>query len=393
MLILISYIVLFFITIKMGFEKVRNGIRIMKDVFRALKIQKKLTELNLDAFVCTNPVNIFYLTNFSGSSGVAVITPEKVYIITDFRYFEQVEKESPQAILIKQNDLLSGDKCLIKFLIDLDIKRIGFEANNVSVQRFNYWKDELPRKIELVSMVDLVEDIAMIKDEDEIILIRKSADIVSKALIQTFDIIKPGIKERDVIAELNYNIMKQGGDGISFDTIVASGWRGALPHASINDKIINDNEFIVIDCGARYCGYSSDITRTVILSEPTEEQRRIWDIVLRAQTEAIKSVRPGIELSELDGIARKIIQDEGFGENFGHGLGHGVGLSVHTKPRLGKTAKGKLQEGMVLTIEPGIYLTDKEGVRIEDMILITSDGCEVLTNVPKKMVIGERRFL
>ena len=350
---------------------------------RQTKLREKLNNLNLDGFITVNPTNTSYLTNFSGSTSIFILTLDKSYIITDFRYYTQVENECKNIELIKMGDLKDCTSRLVEFLPTLNLKRIGFESN-ITYNTHAAWK-KMFTDLELIPTTDLVEDIAMIKEKEEVDMIRESLDITEKALVEILKTIKPGVTEKVMAAELEYLMRKSGSDKTSFDTIIASGWRSAIVHGAASDKVIQKDEFIVCDCGITKDGYCSDITRTIFLGNPDKQHEKIWNIVNLAKNEAIKKARPGFGLKDLDAVARDIIKAEGYSENFGHGLGHGVGQLVHTKPKVAQHAEGLLEPGMIITIEPGIYIKDFGGVRLEDLVLITETGCEVLNKLPSAM--------
>lgn len=351
---------------------------------REQTLQDKINELNLDGFISSNQNNISYLTNFSGSTSIFVMTLYKNYIIADFRYYTQVENECKNVELIKVGDLKDCQARLMEFLPSLNLKKLGFESGHISVDTYNRWKDKF-QNLELVPIIDLVEDITVIKEQGELELIRNSIKITETALIEILKQVKEGMTEREIAANLEFLMRKTGSDKTCFDTIIASGWRTALPHGSATDKQIKNNEFLTVDCGVQKDGYCADITRTIVLGEYSQKQEQIWNLVNYAKNTAIKKAKAGMVLKELDSIARDIITDAGYGENFGHGLGHGVGRMVHTKPKVDKHGEGTLETGMIITIEPGIYIKDFGGVRLEDMVLIKDDGCEVLTTLPCSM--------
>jgi Xaa-Pro aminopeptidase len=246
-------------------------------------------------------------------------------------------------------------------------------------------KDLLP-KVDFRPTENLIESLSVRKDSEEIKHIRKAVRIADKAFSDILDRIKPGVREKDIAFELEYNMRSQGAEGAAFDLIVASGQRSSMPHGVASAKKLRKGDFVTLDFGCFYRGYASDITRTVVLGKATKRQKTIYEVVLAAQKKACKAVRPGLHCSRLDGVAREIIMKAGFGDNFGHGLGHGIGLKVHDNPTLNPRSTDVLLEGMVTTIEPGIYIPNWGGVRIEDDVLVTSSGGQVLSKSPKELL-------
>ncbi|MBI3584748.1 MAG: aminopeptidase P family protein [Nitrospinae bacterium] len=262
------------------------------------------------------------------------------------------------------------------------MKTIGFEPH---LPYSTY--QELHSKLNSASLTpvkNIVEDVRMVKEPSEIEFIKKAIGIIDRAFKRMKKIVKAGSKENEIAIEMEYQLRKEGAEGIPFDIIVASGERGALPHGIASDKIIKDGELVILDFGSRYMGYNSDCTRTLSVGRLDERQKDIYSIVLDAQREAIKSIKPGLKASEIDSKARQFIIEKGYGENFGHSTGHGVGLEVHENPRIAEGQDDIIKEGMVFTIEPGVYIHGWGGVRIEDMVLVTKEGCEVLTSAIEK---------
>ncbi|NOY77125.1 MAG: aminopeptidase P family protein [Calditrichaeota bacterium] len=337
----------------------------------------------LQGLVITNPVNVRYLTGFTGSSGIAFISDEQAAFVTDFRYLDQAGEEVQNfSIFISTRTLF--DTLKEKKLIDSGAK-IGFEADHLPYSLYSSLKNLFPQT-KFVPTEKLVERLAIQKDETEIVHLKQAAQIATDALTKTLPHLKIGSRERDFSAELSCQVRLLGAERDAFEPIVASGWRSALPHGLASDKVIDDGDFVVIDFGAVYHGYSSDMTRTVAMGKASPNMKRIYQIVKDAQQKAIDSARAGISCHALDQIAREYIHQKGFGPYFGHSLGHGLGLDVHSLPRVGAGSETILQENTVITIEPGIYIPNVGGVRIEDDILIQKDGCEVLTHFPKELL-------
>jgi Xaa-Pro aminopeptidase len=267
-----------------------------------------------------------------------------------------------------------------------EVKRVGFEAENMTVAFYRTLSEQLP-DVELVPIGLELDNLRIKKDEAEIQLLNKAAEIASKSLLSILDALQPDMNERDFALDLEFAMLKAGADDKAFDFIVASGERGALPHGKASRKTISSGELVTIDFGAVYQGYNSDETVTVAIGVPDKKQREIYQIVKDAHDLALESVRPGITYKELDAKARDYIEGKGYGKYFGHGLGHGVGLDMHEKPVISYRSEGLVEEGMVFTIEPGIYLPGWGGVRIEDTVCVTSDGCSVLTRIPKDLMV------
>ena len=351
---------------------------------RIKKLREKLNQENLDLLLVTSLPNIRYLCGFTGSNGILLISKDKAIFLTDFRYKEQVKKEVKGAeIKIPQRELFS----ILPEIGLLKGKRIkaGFEEKYLTFQLYQRLKTLLPQVL-WVPTENLVESLLVTKDEEEIKKIKKAADISAKAYLEILPFFRPGTKESDIAAELEYRIKRNGGTGSAFEPIVASGVRSAMPHARASSKRFQRGEFVTLDFGAFYEGYVCDITRTVVLGKATPRQKKIYDLVLKAQTKAIKNACSGMKGFELDKVARDVINNAGFKDYFGHGLGHGIGLLVHDSPGINTKSQEVLKPGMVITIEPGVYLPGWGGVRIEDDILITRNGCKVLTNIDRELL-------
>lgn len=345
------------------------------------KLQQLLADRNLEAIIVLSPYNRRYLSLFTGSSGALVITKEENILITDFRYTSQAAEQAADFTVIKQTGgLLDSVKAVLQ---DRNIKTAGFEGDLITFQQYQ----ALGQNLELVDIAGEIEKIRMIKEPFEIEIIQQAADIADQAYehIQTF--IKAGKTELEVSNELEMFMRQLGASGSSFDTIVASGVRGALPHGVASSKVIEQGDMITLDYGAIYNGYISDITRTLAVGEPLPEMRKIYDIVLDAQVTALNTIKPGMTGREADQIARDIIADAGYGEAFGHSLGHGIGLEVHEGPGLSVASDIQLVPDMCVTLEPGIYVENLGGVRIEDDVLVTESGLKRFTHASKDLII------
>lgn len=354
----------------------------MNLISRVDRVRKTIIKQGIDSILVNSPHNKYYLGELYSGSGYIFITRSSQYIIVDFRYYEDVSKKNNifKAIMLSKNNTL--DKIINNIISIEKIKNIGFEGQEVSYDFYSYLKNNL--NCSLVSY-DLSK-IRMIKDDKETAYIKRACQIADKAFDHLVDYIKDGMTEKQVENELVRFIKEQGGQKESFDTIVASGTRGALPHGKASDKIIKTGELITLDFGVRYNYYCSDITRTIALGYCSKELEKIYGIVKAAGEEAMRIAKPNITLGELDYVARSYIKEAGFGENFGHNLGHGLGILVHEYPDVASESTELLSTGMIITIEPGIYLPGVGGVRIEEDILITEYGCERLTNSSRELI-------
>jgi Xaa-Pro aminopeptidase len=327
-------------------------------------------------------MNRRYLTGFTGSAGLVWISSTRQVILTDFRYLEQVKTECPGWELIRIESYIESLKTLIE---EDKVQRIAFEKDYVTVKQLEDWQEKLPA--EFVGISGWVEELRMIKSEEEVANIRKAAAIADEAFAQLLPSIRSGVTEGEIALELEFLMRKAGASGMSFDPIIASGPRSALPHARPGQRIFSVGDFVVFDFGCIVNGYCSDMTRTLVIGEPEEKHLLIYDLVLEAQLKSLEAVGPGRTGAEVDAIARDIISEAGYGEYFGHGLGHSLGLEVHENPRLSKNDQTVLKPGMIVTVEPGVYLPGFGGVRIEDLVLVTENGKEVLSSTFKELYV------
>lgn len=353
----------------------------MTELIKYDKVRALLKEHGLDALLIMSDYNRRYLSEFTGSSGAVVITHDDKYLISDFRYKNQGSKEAKDFKFVLQNKGLLP--FVIEFLQEHGLKNIGFEGQHVN---FNIYKD-LKEHFELVPLTGEVEKIRMIKTSDELSLIKKACEIADESYEYILKFVQPGMSELEVKNELENYMTKLGASGPSFDTIVASGYRGALPHGVASDKIIEVGDMVTLDFGAYYNGYASDITRSFGVGELSDEMTKIYNIVLESQLKALNEIKLGMTGSEADKISRDVIKSYGYGENFGHSLGHGFGLEVHEGPGLAQKSEFVLEKGMCVTVEPGIYVDNVGGVRIEDDCLVTENGLKKLTHSSKDLFI------
>jgi Xaa-Pro aminopeptidase len=348
---------------------------------RISAIRKKLRRLKADAFLCSGLSNVRYLTGYTGSAGMALISAEGAWFFTDFRYKTQAAEQVKgyDDIIISKKGLSDAAAKVAK---KKKFKRVAFEAAHVTVAAHEAMAKQF-QETELASSKNVVEGLRVIKEENEVASIRKAVDVADKAFNYIVGQLKPGQVEREVALEIEKYMLAQGADGLSFDIIVASGERSALPHGKASSKTLEMGDLVTFDMGCKVQGYCSDLTRTVCLGKPTSEQQKIYRIVLDAQKRAEEAIRAGAGCKATDAVARDYIKEQGYKDNFGHSLGHGVGIDVHEAPSLSWRGKGKLKPGNIVTVEPGIYIEGWGGVRMEDMVVVTNDGCQILTRSPK----------
>ena len=360
-----------------------EGLILIKERLKFFRDKIEKENMEIEGFLVTNLKNLYYLSGFDGE-GFALITNKNNYLFTDSRYTEQAEKESPDYKIITDEPKEKNARVLaLKKIIEKNkINKIAFESIHLSYADFKRYSDSF-KSVEFLPTKNFIEQMRMVKDKEEIIIIRKAGQIATESLKEVFEIIEPGMRELEIASELAYTMRKKGAQREAFETIVVSGERSSLPHGKPSEKKISEGELITIDIGANYQNYNSDITRTIIIGKEQRKQKEIFSIVLEAQKTAIEFLKPGINCKEVDGVARNIIEKKGYGKYFGHGLGHGVGLDIHERPRVSFNDDTILLPGMVVTIEPGIYLPEVGGVRIEDSVLITEEGYEILTWFPK----------
>lgn len=351
---------------------------------RLERLRQQILKEGIDAYVVTRPENGRYMSGFTGGEATLYITLERACLLTDFRYIEQAKAQAPDFEIIKTG--LDHFATLAE--IGQQARRVGFEGDFVTFQGYGKLKEAF-LQAELLSLPELISHLRSVKDRTEIELIRKAVKIADDAFANVLKTIDIGQTEEEIGLNLEYSMRRAGASGGSFDFIIASGVRSALPHGTASSKKIQPGEFLTMDFGAIYHGYCSDITRTVFLGEPEERHREVYELVLAAQLAGIKEVAPGRKGKEVDAAARKIIAEAGYGDYFGHGLGHSVGLAIHEGPNFNMREERLLEPGMVITVEPGIYIPNWGGVRIEDIVLVTETGCEVLTQAPKEFIIFE----
>nr|NNM91003.1 aminopeptidase P family protein [Bacilli bacterium] len=353
---------------------------------RIQKIVGQFGELTIDAMLTFSFENRRYVTGFTGSSGFVLITDREVVLATDGRYVEQAKAQVNEVTVVEHQSRWM--MTILEEAKRLGVKRIGFEADLVTYKTVEELK-KVFAPLELIPVSGIIERVREIKEESELTIMRQAASIADQAFSHILGYLRPGLKETDVALELEVFMRKLGATGPSFDTIVASGPRSALPHGVASDRVIQSGEFVKMDYGCYYQGYASDITRTVVVGKPTDRHKEIYGVVLEAQLAGVAGMRAGLTGEQADSLARDVIVKAGYGEAFSHSLGHGLGLAVHEMPRVAQRSSDVLQEGMVVTIEPGIYLPGFGGVRIEDDVWLTGNTCERLTLSKKDLITVE----
>jgi len=348
------------------------------------KLRKLIHKSGAQAMLVTNETNVTYLTGFTGDSSFLLLTKSNEVLLTDARYTTQLEEECPGLTLEVRGP---GTKTLAlaeKVVKKAKLNKIAIEADSTSLSMYEALSNQLA-KVELIQTSGLVEQLREIKDKEEVNAIRHAVRLAEKAFAVVRSSLRPDQTEREIAHHLEQQIRLFGGDCCSFNPIVAVGPWAALPHATPGDRRIQEDDFVLIDWGAKERLYLSDLTRVLVTGKISPKLQRIYEVVLKAQRSAIEKIAPGVPMKDVDAAARKVIAGAGHDKHFGHGLGHGIGLEIHEQPRMASTEKRTLKAGMVVTVEPGIYLPGWGGVRIEDDILVTRSGHEVLSCVPKEL--------
>ena len=352
-------------------------------------LQKKFSEIlksKSDCVIISSPENRRYFTGFNSSDGFLVITTNEAVFFTDSRYIEAAQN---QITVCKSVLLKRVSETIVPYLKEKNIENIYLETERLTVAELNSLKKAFDFcKVEAKKEVDeIINKLRSIKTEKEIEYIKKAQQIAEAAFEYILKFIKVGVTEKEIALELDFYMLSHGAEAVSFETIAVSGKNSSMPHGVPTDKKIENGDFITMDFGAVYNGYHSDMTRTVIVGKPTEKQKEVYETVLKAQTEALAVLKAGVSGVDADKAARDIIDAKGYKENFGHGTGHGVGIEIHESPNLSPYSKAILETGNIVTVEPGIYIPDEFGVRIEDMALITEDGYINLTSCEKELII------
>jgi len=350
---------------------------------RVEKLRQLMKKNDLTGFLVTSPFNLRYLTNFTGTTGLALITLEQAYFVTDFRYTEQAAAQAQGFEIVKNNGPIFDE--VVNLVEQAQLENVAFEERQVNFADYSILEELLP--CELIPVSGLIESLREVKEASEITLIQKACEIADAGFKHVLEIIKPGMTEIEVANQLDFFMRSKGASGVSFDTIVASGLRSAMPHGVASSKVIEAGDLITLDFGCYYEGYVSDMTRTFALGSIDEKLKEIYQIVLEAQLKVLEAAKPGLTGVQLDAIARDHIAAYGYGDAFGHSTGHGIGLEIHEGPNVSFRAEQPFVPGNVITDEPGIYIPGLGGVRIEDDLLITADGNQVLTHAPKEIII------
>jgi len=364
---------------------------------RLARIRESLETLSLDALIVTPPTNIRYLSNHAGSAGILVLTRDAVHLLIDFRYQEAVRELQASRSACPGMRIwdvpASYEEALIGCLADIGVTAVGFEAAHVTVARYEWWRETIAGRaldITLRSTERVVEQARMIKDASEIAVLRGAAARLDSVVPAVFASVRAGASERQIAGTIEAAMRDAGYERLAFDTIVASGPHSAMPHYRAGSRVLAAGDLLVLDFGGVLDGYCCDLTRTVSIGPPSSEARRVYDAVRAAHEAAVAAVRPGIDASAIDAAARDVLRDRGLADAFGHGTGHGLGLDVHEEPRIAKPRADvppvALAAGMVFTIEPGAYLPGFGGVRIEDDVLVTESGCELLTHPARELL-------
>ncbi|MFI3620744.1 M24 family metallopeptidase [Vagococcus fluvialis] len=350
---------------------------------RVNNLREQMKSEGISSFLITSPYNLRYLTGFTGTTGLALIGLEEAFFITDFRYTEQAAKQCVGFEIVKNvGPILEVVADLVE---SKNIENLGFEESFVPFKQYVELEGLL--EVDLIPVSGMVEELREVKDEEEIAIVEKACEIADKAFSHILTYIKPGMTEIQVANELDFYMRSLGASSVSFETIVASGLRSAMPHGVASEKVIEQGDMITIDFGCYYNGYVSDMTRTISLGEPSDKLREIYNVVKEAQQKVLDVAKPGMTGVELDAVARDYIASKGYGEAFGHSTGHGIGLEIHEGPNVSKLAEKAFVPGNIITNEPGIYLPGIGGVRIEDDMLITENGIKRLTHSEKELII------
>ncbi|MFW7364277.1 M24 family metallopeptidase [Vagococcus fluvialis] len=350
---------------------------------RVNNLREQMKSEGISSFLITSPYNLRYLTGFTGTTGLALIGLEEAFFITDFRYTEQAAKQCVGFEIVKNvGPILEVVADLVE---SKNIENLGFEESFVPFKQYVELEGLL--EVDLIPVSGMVEELREVKDEEEIAIVEKACEIADKAFSHILTYIKPGMTEIQVANELDFYMRSLGASSVSFETIVASGLRSAMPHGVASEKVIEQGDMITIDFGCYYNGYVSDMTRTISLGEPSDKLREIYNVVKEAQQKVLDVAKPGMTGVELDAVARDYIASKGYNEAFGHSTGHGIGLEIHEGPNVSKLAEKAFVPGNIITNEPGIYLPGIGGVRIEDDMLVTENGIKRLTHSEKELII------
>lgn len=353
---------------------------------RLQKLRSLLKDKNTDACIVTGRPNTIYLSGFTGTTSFLLVGMDKAWLIVDFRYTIQAKEQAFEGVEVIE--LEESFYTTINELIKQNsYEIIGFEGNILTFSEYEKFKEKLTNAKKLVSLESSIDQLRIIKDADEIEQIQQAVLLGDKVFDHIVKFIKPGMKETEISAEIEYTMKKLGAKGSSFETIVAAGHRSAMCHGTATDNVLKNGDAVVLDFGVNYRNYCSDMTRTIFIGEPNDQLKKIYNIVLKAQKAALEDIVSGMSGFDADKIARDIITDAGYGETFGHSLGHGVGVEIHEEPRLSSKSLEVLKDGMVFSVEPGIYVEGLGGVRIEDMVVLVDGKLRNFTTSTKDLII------
>lgn len=354
------------------------------DETRLNAVRRQMQQVNADAVLITQYENRRYVSGFTGSNGALLITPDDAYIVTDFRYFEQVAHEAPGFTLHKQIELMRD--ALAELLEQVQPERLAFEADGLTVAQYKNRREVAPESITWIATEGLVEQLRVRKDDEEVANLRRAQEITDRAFERFLQLVQPGRTERELAWELEVTLHELGGDK-AFDIIVAVGENAVLPHykPSPGERVVREGDMVLVDFGARVAGYHADMTRTLYVGEPDEKYRTVYETCREALELAEREIHAGMNVHAAHDVVHDFLEERGYGENFGHGLGHGVGLAIHEEPKMGPHAPkdGIVPAGSAVTLEPGIYVPGWGGVRIEDLVIVRTDGLEILTQSTK----------
>lgn len=358
----------------------------MTDVFnkRLENLRTKMKLRNIDAVLITKRENYMYLSGFTGTSAIIYVSSQRAVLLTDFRYVEQAASQSPDFEIIQYTGSYYDE--LNRLTDSESTGRLAFEDNHMTCFEYSEYSSKLKVE-EMVPLGQIMEELRRVKDEWELQCIKEAVDIADQVFTHILPFITPGVYEIDLASEMEHHMRRLGATGPSFETIIASGKRASMPHGVASKKKIENGDIITLDFGALHQGYCSDITRTVFLGKPDKELEKIYQIVLKANKLGLETVRSGVSGREVDATVRAFIAQAGYDGRFGHGLGHGVGLEIHEEPSLSMRGDLLLQDGMVVTVEPGIYIPDLGGVRIEDIVVVRGDNANILTRSSKELIV------
>jgi Xaa-Pro aminopeptidase len=350
---------------------------------RLEKIRAKMQAESVEGFLVTSMTNWRYVSGFTGDAGCLLVTLGDAFLLTDSRYIEQAQDQCPEFSV----RMISNEEDVLKGLLQFEgVKRLAFEKRHTTYEEWEKLRERCS-DVELTGVAGWVEEQRMVKTADEISLIAKAQEIADDAFALLFQSIRRGAKEIDLALELEFTMRKMGAESVSFPIIAVSGERSSLPHGTPTSRTLRDGDFVTFDFGATYQGYHSDETRTFVIGNLDKKHEEVYGIVLEAQEAALATVKPGALAKDVDLAGRKVIEDAGYGQYFGHSIGHGVGLSVHEGPSVSRKSETVLAPGMVITVEPGIYIPGFGGVRIEELVVVTDDGMRVLTTSPKDLTV------